>query len=123
MPASTPGGLPYPLDSDPLADIALSIRNLVDALTANYLGASVRVGQVGCVVPGAGQNGTGTVTFTPPLQGTGAINVQLTSRNFNYSISCSAISANSMTVSARHVDGSASAAAGTVPVDFRVYRT
>lgn len=32
MPGTTTGGLPTMLDSDPLADVALSIRNMADAL-------------------------------------------------------------------------------------------
>lgn len=41
MPSTTSGGLPIPLDSDPLADAALAVRNLANALDVSTGWANV----------------------------------------------------------------------------------
>lgn len=71
MPDTAPNGLPFPLDTDPVADGAQALRNLVFQL------CGIKTGRVD-VDPGVG---TADVVFDNPFPAGSVVNVQCTLTN------------------------------------------
>jgi hypothetical protein len=66
MPATTAGGLPYPLPTEQAKDGAVAIKNLADALQARG-GAQRSVGASGVFTANAA--GQGSIPFSPAFSG------------------------------------------------------
>lgn len=102
MPSTTTLGYPIPLDSDPVADLALAVRDLAQAVDDNV--GKVYAGTTGIDLVAAS---TGTVVVNFPVgRFSGTPVVTGTATNQNYYVTVSAISSASVTVRVSHRDGS-----------------